>query len=371
MGGAQYQIKCLLDHLTALNTCDIHYVARRAPDDENLDGYQVHRIGQGRRTPRLGYTADAPELYRTLKRLRPDVIYQRVGCAYTGVAALYATRHKARLVWHASSDADLARRSRIVRRNFLKRYLDDLLLSYGIRHADCVVVQSRQQARLLAENYSRTPDAIIANFHPFPDHPVSSTRELRVLWIANFKRLKQPEVFVRLARSLGDLKQVRFVMIGASAAGEGDAAWTADVLHQIADTPNVDYLGGLQQDQVNSELDRAYALVNTSLYEGFPNTFIQAWLREVPVLSLNVDPDGVLGQESVGIHAGDETALAASLRLIVTDRQLRDELAGNASRYARAFHSIDNARQLASLIGTLACGSPLDADRSVPRRAPA
>lgn len=353
MGGAQYQIKCLLEYLQSLDKYEIDYIARRAPGNVEIDGYRIHRIGRGAGKPRFGYASDGPELYKALRQLRPHVIYQRVGCAYTGIAAYYSGRNGSRLLWHASSDADLARSKRIARHNLVQSFLEDSFLAYGIRHADRVVVQSVQQERLLADNYSRAADAIIANFHPLPTEARQSVPELRVLWIANFKRLKQPEVFVRLAGRLRDLSQVRFVMIGASAAGEGDADWSGDLLRQIDDTPNLEYLGGMSQDEVNSQLASAYALVNTSLYEGFPNTFIQAWFREVPVVSLNVDPDGILGRAAVGIRAGNEEALAASLRRLVSDRQLHDHLARNAHRHVHECHSIQNAQHLASIIDGL------------------
>ena len=59
---------------------------------------------------------------------------------------------------------------------------------------------------------------------------------------------------------------------------------------------------------MNRLLARSHIFVNTSTHEGFPNTFIQSWLREVVVVSLQVDPDQVLERQQVGIAAGSEAA---------------------------------------------------------------
>jgi glycosyltransferase involved in cell wall biosynthesis len=351
MGGAQYQIKCLLECLRSLDRYDVHYLARRVPEERQLDGYTIWRIGDGAAVSRFGYSMDARKLYCALRNLRPDVIYQRIGCAYTGVSAYYARRNGARLVWHASSDADLDRGVRPAERNFVRGYLETTLLSYGIRHADRVVVQTNSQARLLQDNYSRSADAVVANFHPSPNEARTPADPLRIVWIANFKRLKQPEVFVRLAKSLRDVAQVRFVMIGAPVSGSGEVKWSEDLMRGIASVPNLSHLG---QDEVNTCLAGAYLFINTSLYEGFPNTFIQAWLRGIPVVSLNVNPDGILDRESVGIYAGTEQRLIESVRDLVENRVLRDRLASRASAYAREYHSMNNAQKVVQMIDSVA-----------------
>ncbi|HLF11944.1 MAG TPA: glycosyltransferase family 4 protein [Gammaproteobacteria bacterium] len=184
-----------------------------------------------------------------------------------------------------------------------------------------------------------------------PRQAIDKSGPLSVVWIANLKRWKQPEVFVRLAAALSDLTHVRFVLVGALMAAPDERQWAETLMASIEATPNLEYVGQKSQDEVNALLARAHVFVNTSLDEGFANTFIQAWMREVPVVSLHVNPDGVFDRERVGIHAaGSEELLYQAVRRLITDPQLRSEHAACARIHAGKRHSVRNVRLLEKLI---------------------
>ena len=352
MGGAQYQIKCILEALIPLHRYDISYIAHRVDPDFRADDYRIVPIGDAGQSPRFGYLMHALPLYLALKKIRPHVIYQRVGCGYTGVAAYYARRHGARLIWHIAHDGDVMRESLIDGRNPFRRQFEKRSVEYAIRHAQHIVSQTEKQASLLQSNFGRRVDIVIPNFHPEPEEVIDKAGPITVVWVANLKPWKQPDVFVRLARALRDLRDVRFVMVGAQAAAPSERRWSEALVKSIEGTPNLTFLGERSQADVNQLLATSHIFVNTSLHEGFANTFIQAWMREVPVVSLCVNPDGVFDRERVGFYAGSEDKLIEVVRRLVVEPLHRMEYASSARSYALEHHSFRNALLLAQLIDT-------------------
>jgi glycosyltransferase involved in cell wall biosynthesis len=224
---------------------------------------------------------------------------------------------------------------------------------YGIRHATHIVTQTADQARLLEAHYGREADAVIPNFQPAPTERIDKTGPLSIVWVAGLKRWKQPEVFVRLARRLSDLRDARFIVVGSAPRSAGaDREWASVLMREIDETPNLEYLGARGQSEVNELVARAHLLVNTSIAEGFPNTFIQAWMREVPVVSLHVDPDGILAREQIGVCAGTEANLARAVRIFAEDSAKRAEYGRRARRYAMRHHSLANVQLLRQLMDT-------------------
>jgi glycosyltransferase involved in cell wall biosynthesis len=348
-GGAEYQISLLINALSASGLWEVYYLAHFLAEDGRTRAYQVARIGNGGRAPRFGYVTEAASLYRELRRINPAVIYQRVACGYSGVCTYYSRRHAVPLIWHVAHDMDLTSQMP-AERNFIRLRMEKEAVKYAARRATGIVVQTRDQEALLQKNYQRTATAVIPNFQPRPTEVLDKSGILTVVWIANMKRWKRPEVFVRLARSFAGRADVRFVMVGAPADGTGDAAWQKSLSMSIESTPRLEYWRKRTQTEVNQLLAHAHIFVNTSVQEGFPNTFIQAWMRDVAVVSLSVDPDGILERERVGIAAQTEQRLAAAVQSLLDQKDLLAHYVERGRTHAFAHHSLDNAARLASLL---------------------
>ncbi len=79
----------------------------------------------------------------------------------------------------------------------------------------------------------------------------------------------------------------------------GGKTYFDDVAAAAARLPNVTMLGPVRYADTGALFDRAKVFLNTSSIEGFPNTFLQAWIRGVPVVSF-FDPDGLVKRLQLG-----------------------------------------------------------------------
>ena len=137
----------------------------------------------------------------------------------------------------------------------------------------------------LEKNFGRRCDLVLPNIHPLPENDRWLKKDpITVVWVGNIKPLKRPELLLDLAAAFVAEQNVRFLMIGR----EGSGKHYSDFVSKLTQAPNVAYLGELPVEQVNRILGESHILVNTSDFEGFPNTFIQAWMRRVPVGRMRV-----------------------------------------------------------------------------------
>lgn len=345
-GGAELQAHTLADHLSRNTTHEIVYLARRAPSDTDDFNYKIVRFG-GSVAQRFGMAWDAASLNHALRNLRPDVIVQRVACAYTGVAAFYSLRSGAKMIWHVSSDRDVSTDPQLPV-GPIGAPLDKQIFRYGVRRATAIIAQTCEQAEMLKTNYLRPATAVVPNFGTPPNKDWVKSGTFKVVWIGNLKQLKQPELFIQLAAELTEY-DIEFRMIGR----RDDSPWCRSLLERVSATKNIRYLGELELDEVDAQLAAAHLLVNTSLYEGLPNTFIQAWMREVPTLTLNVDPDGVMTGSGIGQRAGSLANLRRTILRYLDDRRALDQDGALARRVAIERYSMRNADTLSVIIDDL------------------
>jgi glycosyltransferase involved in cell wall biosynthesis len=91
--------------------------------------------------------------------------------------------------------------------------------------------------------------------------------------------------------------------------------------------------------QLEEYFARARALLCTSDFEGFPNTFLDAGRFGVPVISLSVDPDGVIAREQGGFIAdGDIDRLIGAIKSFAEESEVARAAGRRLYEYVRCGH---------------------------------
>jgi glycosyltransferase involved in cell wall biosynthesis len=354
MGGAQYQGHLLAEELARRPGMEVTYLARDVtPEAATRYGvaYALRSIGTKAGIRRRAALFDAGGLWSTLRALQPDVVYQQMRQSYTAVCALYARQARIPFFFQIASDLDLDPRwlPHGISANLPLDLAESIAGIWGLRHASHIIAQTVRQSRVLGERFGRASAAVVRNFQPLPARlPHKAERPVEVFWVANIKAVKRPELFVQLAESFIGRDDLKFTMAGRPS--EFTHRYRP-MMERIARTPNLEYLGELSIEAVNQRMAEASIHVNTSSYEGFPNTFIQAWAQGAVVATIAVDPDDE-GMEKlgIGICAGSFEGLRTTIDQLARSAERRRAIAERAFAFAHTNHSLAHGARLADMM---------------------
>jgi hypothetical protein len=242
-------------------------------------------------------------IWRALRRANADVYYTRAAGFVPGMLALMRYFHPIRYVYAAAHDFDF-----IPDKTRIRYARDRWLFHFGLRRADAIIVQSESQRKLLESNHGRD-SVLIPNFLDSEAVNLPETARTRVLWVGKHRAIKRPLLFVALARALPELS---FTMIGPHF--DDDNGLYDAVMEAAKNLPNLEVLGFLPLQEVERHFDRASVFVSTSEAEGFPNVFLQAMRRGIPIVSF-VDPDGIIrSNPELGVVVDSEKGLLAAVQ---------------------------------------------------------
>jgi glycosyltransferase involved in cell wall biosynthesis len=300
----------------------------------------VHDEGQGARRVHDGITAiaahtrnggipglrffhpRASKLLSALMAADAQVYYQSPAGAYTGITGWFSRSMNRGFIFRVASDSDCEKEH-----GRLEFWRDRKLYNYGLRRANLVAAQTDYQARMLRDNHgvdSQVINMMVETPRPQPQ----VVRDIDVLWVSNLRALKRPELVLELARQL---PQVNFTLAGGPMPG--GQTYYDDVVASAARLPNVTMLGPVRYRDSGALFDRAKVFLNTSSIEGFPNTFLQAWIRAVPVVTF-FDPDGLVKRLPLGRVATSVDDMREAIRGLVEIPAERELLGRRAREFA-------------------------------------
>jgi glycosyltransferase involved in cell wall biosynthesis len=265
-------------------------------------------------------------LWSAMVRADADVYYLRSAGVTMGFIARFAQSHQKLAVFASASDFDFDPKLPLIR--FAR---DRALYRYGVRNAHCVVVQSERQAQMCRQTFMRD-SAVINSCYGYSG--TSGNREGVILWVGRVHPVKRPELFLDLVQRL---PQYRFRLVGGSEDRVADFAALCDRGRALG---NVEMPGFVPYADVEPHFDGASLLVNTSLGEGFPNTFMQAWSRGIPTVSF-FDPNARMNGVDVGTVVPDLDSMERAVLQLKTDAALWHEQGSRAANHFRLHYTVE------------------------------
>ncbi len=82
--------------------------------------------------------------------------------------------------------------------------------------------------------------------------------------------------------------------------------------------------------------------MNTSKHEGFPNTFLQAWSRGIPTVSL-YDYVAQKPSEPISIAVENESEVVQTVKNLMSDPSKRKEKGELCKKYFETHHSVSKS----------------------------
>ena len=246
-------------------------------------------------------------IWEALLKADADVYYCRAAGFLPGLLAVFCRIYRKKFVFAAAHDTDF-----MPNHHLIPTQRDKFLYQFGLKRANVVIVQSLQQQKLLRNNFD-LDGIIIRNFHGGNAKILEKSDKRVVLWVATIRSFKRPTLFIQLAQAM---PQEQFVMIGGPDSANQELFQA--VSSQCDALPNLKFLGFQPLEETERHFDQCKLFVNTSEFEGFPNTFLQAWRRGIPVVSF-VDPDDVIRNNDLGKTVTANQSLLETVKSVLKE----------------------------------------------------
>ena len=311
IGGEEVQQTLLAKSLTnrgyKVSMVCADYGQKNESTHDNITVYNAFKFTAGFPVVRYFYPRFTG-LWKAISNADADIYYVSCANMIVGLVALYAKYKNKKVIFKVASDSDCDPKTLLI-----KYWRDKKLYEYGLTNTHKIFVQHDEQKRNLFKNYQLKSQVINMLVEPCQNNYNYEERDITVLWVNNIRGLKRPELFLALTQKIPG---TTVHMIGGEVSGhEGLYKETENASSKI---DNVTFHGRVPYHEVNKFYEKAKVFVNTSDIEGFPNSYLQSWVRGVPVIAF-FDPGGLIKKEGLGVIVENIDEMAEAIKLYSND----------------------------------------------------
>jgi glycosyltransferase involved in cell wall biosynthesis len=293
-----------------------------------LELIETYSLDRGIRKLRWIYM-NFPKLFFKTISFNPDVLICKSPANTLGIMAIISFLLRIKLVFMITNDI-IADNRYIKKQNIINQ----LLHSFGLLFSQAIFCQNQYQYKLIKKKFPKKIVFKITNpYYNDSDFEisVSSSKRKYVAWLGIFQYQKNLPALLRIAR-----KNPNLTFHIAGSEGSNIDKSSKNAIKKLEECDNVKFVGYIKRNQISPFLSKAYALLNTSHYEGFSNTFLEAFAVGKPVVSLGVNPDNILTKYNLG-YVTNENDVGDKINFLITDRRF-NELDKRIMEYLKNYH---------------------------------
>jgi glycosyltransferase involved in cell wall biosynthesis len=235
-----------------------------------------------------------PFIYRQIKQAKPEYLYQGIPGWTSFVLAVICKRLRIKYILRISNDYLLDDR-------FYKNYgtAHRYFQRLGMRLSYCILCQNDYQLRIIKNLFPGKKAIKISNpiFLKYSGQVPAAADRKYIAWLGLYQYQKNLQLLFEIACLF---KDEQFLIAGKEESKCDED--TINYLEKLRELPNVTFTGFLHRHEVLPFLSNAKFLLNTSHYEGFSNTFLEAMSVGTPIISSDkVNPDAIITDHNLGI----------------------------------------------------------------------
>ncbi len=277
------------------------------------------------------------KLWAAMRRADAAVYFQMGAGTETGNVALgchHFMRSKRPFIFSIASDKDADAEG-------LKKLpgREQALYRYGLKQADLLISQTVKQQQMLERSLGLKSSVMAMPIEAPAGVDLAARAQAQparhhVLWVGRIIETKRLEFLFEVARRC---PEVVFDVVGTPNKGSG----YFDRLQREAESvPNV-VLHGRVAEGVLPELYRQATLLScTSILEGFPTTFLEAWSYGVPVVT-TFDPDDIVANNGLGRVVSEVDEMVSYIQELTGSKDAWLLVAQRAVDYFNRHYTLD------------------------------
>jgi len=340
-GGAELQLYLIAKELAKSKNFEVSFILGdfRQKNIELINQIKLYKSF----TPKSEETLikkliQATKYFNLFKKINADIYITSAANSTVGLVSLFCKFNKKIHIHRTASQMD-------INKSFIK--LNGILgkiYQYGLENASLVITQNNEHKKLLKKNHNINA-VVIKNFFEIKRIKKGISKN-SILWVSRYVEMKRPYLFLELAKKISN---ENFIIICPI---EKKTNQYKKLVSNAKKIKNLKFIEQVPFNKIQKYFNKAKVFVNTSDYEGFPNTFIQAGIGKTPILSLNVNPDNFINEYNCGYFCDDSfEQMNQKLNQLLINKKDWKEKSENIFRYVKKNHDIKkNIKKLKKVI---------------------